>query len=178
MLSSWLQEKLQKNNCWTNKNYIPDFVVHFLVFEYFQGSHLIEYFRFVEADQVMDYYIWGPNVLKQESQTLFTMRGRSLLMMVEWGCSPRCCQGWCWCHPWFPSPHSHSQSASAPANAACSSVGWWWSEMQRYSGSINWSDLLLPQGSRGWQLHWVNTDGWYIDTMIRVLILFRLLFTV
>ena len=50
--------------------FLPDFVVHFLVFEYFQGSNLIEYFRFVEADQVVDYYVWGPNVLTQERQTL------------------------------------------------------------------------------------------------------------
>ena len=45
---------------------LPDFVVNFLVFEYFQGSNLIEYFRFVEADQVMDYYIRGPNMLEHK----------------------------------------------------------------------------------------------------------------
>ena len=50
---------------------LPDFVIDFLVFEYFQGSNLIEYFRFVEADQVMDYYIWGPNMLKQKRTYLF-----------------------------------------------------------------------------------------------------------
>ena len=43
---------------------------------------MIEYFRFVEADQVMDYYIWGPNVLKQERPTLFKVR--DCLMIVEW----------------------------------------------------------------------------------------------
>lgn len=47
---------------------LPDFVVDFLVFEYLQGSNLIEYFRFVKADQVMDYYIWGPNMLKQQDR--------------------------------------------------------------------------------------------------------------
>ena len=43
---------------------LPDFVVNFLVLEDLKSTDLIENFRLIEADKIVDDHIGGPNVLK------------------------------------------------------------------------------------------------------------------
>ena len=42
---------------------LPHFIIHFLRLEDLQGSHLVQDLRLVEAHQVVDYHVRGPDVL-------------------------------------------------------------------------------------------------------------------
>ena len=43
---------------------VPHFVIDFLVLEDLQSPNLVENLWLVKADQVVDYNVWSPNVLK------------------------------------------------------------------------------------------------------------------
>ena len=57
-----------QNECTSTLNVstlnIPDFIIHHLVFEYFQSRNLVENLRFAELDKIMDDDIWHPQKLK------------------------------------------------------------------------------------------------------------------
>ena len=45
------------------RSVLPDFVVEFLGLLHLEGGHLVEHFRLVEADQVVDDDVRGPEVV-------------------------------------------------------------------------------------------------------------------